>query len=72
MYSGQYGAAAEKFRAAVVLAPLPKYYFNLGTAHYQEGKCGEARKALEHVLNSGADDTLKAKAQKMLERVSSC
>ncbi|HUQ03843.1 MAG TPA: protein kinase [Kofleriaceae bacterium] len=72
MYSSQFAAASAKFRQAIVLDPLPKYYFNYATALFQEGKCGESLKAIEHILKSGAPDALKEKATKLKARVTEC
>jgi hypothetical protein len=72
IFSNQYAASAAKFKQAIVLDPSPQYYFNYATALYQQGKCGEAIRALDHILKSGADDALKGKAAKLKERASAC
>jgi serine/threonine protein kinase/tetratricopeptide (TPR) repeat protein len=72
IFNSDFAGSAAKFREAISLNPLPKYYFNLATAQYQMGKCAEAVKNLDHILNSGAPQPLKDKAAKLKERASSC
>ncbi len=42
MYEGKYAEASAKFRDAGARVPEPKYFFNLCTSNYQQGKFDEA------------------------------
>src|SRR5215213_2104061 len=66
MYAGKYPEASAKFREAVARVPEPKYFFNLCTSRFQEGKFGEALTACNAADKSG-DDKLKSKVAKMVE-----
>jgi Flp pilus assembly protein TadD len=65
MMDHRYAEAAEKFREAYVLDPHPKYLVNLAISNIQQGKCGEAEKALDKVLAGRASDDLKEKARSL-------
>jgi tetratricopeptide (TPR) repeat protein len=68
MFDGKFAEATPLFREAVTLVPEPKYFFNLGTSLFQEGRFDEALTALyaiqynnptpEQLLKT---DTLRAK-----------
>jgi hypothetical protein len=69
MFSGKYAEASAKFQDAVARVPEAKYFFNLCTSRYQEGKFGEALTACNAVSKNGADDKLKGKTDKLVEKI---
>nr|HEX4317593.1 hypothetical protein [Kofleriaceae bacterium] len=76
MYAGNYTDASAKFRDAVARVPEPKYFFNLCTSLFQEGKFGEAltsclSAAKANTDDKGAtrDDKLKDKIDKLTARI---
>ena len=69
MFSGKYAEASAKFQDAVARVPEAKYFFNLCTSRYQEGKFGEALTACNAVEKNGADDKLKGKTDKLVEKI---
>lgn len=69
MYAKQYAEASEKFRQAVARVPEPKYFYNLCTSRFQEGKFGEALTACNAVGDNNASPELKAKADALALKV---
>lgn len=69
MYDGKFAEASAKFRDAVARVPEPKYFFNLCTSLYQEGKFSDAMTACGGVAKNSPSSELDAKAQKMIERI---
>jgi hypothetical protein len=69
MYDGKFEAASAKFRDAVARVPEPKYFFNLCTSLYQEGKFSDAMTACGGVGKNNPTPDLDAKAKKMIERI---
>src|SRR4051812_46593165 len=68
LFEGKYAEASAKFQDAVARVPEPKYFFNLCTSRFQEGKFGEALTACNAADKAG-DDKLKAKVAKMIEKI---
>lgn len=69
MYDGKLAEASAKFRDAVARVPEPKYFFNLCTSLYQEGKFSDAMTACGGVSKNNPTPDLDAKAKKMMERI---
>src|SRR5580704_2282171 len=69
MYGGKYADASAKFRDAVARVPEPKYFFNLCTSLFQEGKFGEALTACNSAGKANQDDKLKDKIDKLALRI---
>jgi hypothetical protein len=69
MYGGKYADASVKFRTAVARVPEPKYFFNLCTSLFQEGKFGEALTACNSAGKANQDDKLKDKIDKLTQRI---
>ena len=69
MYAGKYAEASAKFRDAVARVPEPKYFFNLCTSLFQEGKFGEAMTACNAVRNNNPTPDLQAKADKLIGKI---
>jgi hypothetical protein len=69
MYGGKYAEASAKFRDAVARVPEAKYFFNLCTSLYQEGKFGEGLTACDHANQNGPDEKLKGKVDKLVARI---
>jgi hypothetical protein len=65
----KYAEASAKFQDAVARVPEAKYFFNLCTSRYQEGKYGEALTACNAVSKNTTDDKLIAKAAKLTDRI---
>ncbi|HTR54551.1 MAG TPA: proline-rich domain-containing protein [Kofleriaceae bacterium] len=65
----KYAEASAKFQDAVARVPEAKYFFNLCTSRYQEGKFGEALTACNAVEKNGASDELKGKTLKLVDRI---
>jgi len=64
----RYAEASAKFQEAHSRAPEPKYFFNHCTSLFQEGKFGEALTAC-NAADKNADDKLKPKIAKLIERI---
>jgi tetratricopeptide (TPR) repeat protein len=62
----QYAVASTKFRDAVARDPDPKYFYNLCTSLYFEGKFGEALTACNVALRYDVPADLKAKTEKQI------
>jgi len=69
MYANKYAEASARFRDAVARVPEPKYFFNLCTSLFQEGKFGEALTACNAVDNNNPSNEQKAKAEKLRNRI---
>jgi hypothetical protein len=69
MYDGKFAEASAKFRDAVARVPEPKYFFNLCTSLYQEGKFSDAMTACGGVGKNNPTPDLDTKAKKMIERI---
>lgn len=68
MFEGKYAEASAKFQDAVARVPEPKYFFNLCTSRFQEGKFGEALTAC-NAADKTDDAKLKGKVAKMVEKL---
>ena len=69
MFAGKYADASAKFQDAVARVPEAKYFFNLCTSRYQEGKFGEALTACNAVDKNGPSAELQAKTEKLTQRI---
>ena len=69
MYAQNFAAASAKFREAVARVPEPKYFFNLCTSLFQEGKFDEAVTACNAVGNNKPTPDLQAKTDKLTGRI---
>ena len=69
MYGSKYDEASAKFRDAVARVPEAKYFFNLCTSLFQEGKFGEALTACNSAEKNSSDDALKQKVSKMSGKI---
>lgn len=68
MFANKFAEASAKFQDAHSRVPEPKYFFNHCTCLAQEGKFGEALTAC-NAADKNADDKLKAKIAKLVERI---
>ncbi len=71
MFAGKFHEASEKFQQAVARVPEAKYFFNLCTSLYQEGKFPEAWTACQSVDKNSPDDKLKQKTAKLEQKIQS-
>lgn len=62
LYGGDFKGASELFREAVARAAEPKYFLNLGSSLFQEGKFDESLFALNALLNLKPTDKVKRNA----------
>ena len=69
MFQQKYADASAKFRDAAARTNEGKYYFNLCTSLYQEGKFGEAMTACNTADKNAPDDALKAKVAKLRDKI---
>ncbi len=69
MFQQKYADASAKFRDAAARTNEGKYYFNLCTSLYQEGKFGEAMTACNTADKNAPDDKLKDKVAKLREKI---
>jgi hypothetical protein len=69
MYSNKYAEASAKFREAVARVPEAKYFFNLCTSLFQEGKFSEALTACAAVEKNNPSPELNGKATKLSGRI---
>lgn len=69
MFAQKYADASAKFRDAAARTNEGKYYFNLCTSLYQEGKFGEAMTACNTADKNAPDDKLKDKVAKLREKI---
>src|SRR5689334_7774412 len=68
MFDGKYPEASAKFQDAVARVPEAKYFFNLCTSRFQEGRFGEALTACNSADKNG-DAKLKDKTAKMIAKI---
>ena len=69
MYEGKYAEASAKFRDAGARVPEPKYFFNLCTSNYQQGKFDEAITACNAADKHSPSSELAGKISKLVERI---
>jgi len=70
MFKNKYPEATAKFRQAIARLPgEPKYYFNLCTSLFHEGKFGEAIAACNAVGNNNPSGDQREKADKLSSRI---
>lgn len=69
MYAGKYELASEQFRNAVARVPEPRYFFNLCTSLFQEGKFYDAKTACEAVDKGDPPPALAEKAHALISRI---
>jgi tetratricopeptide (TPR) repeat protein len=69
MFAGKFSEATPMFREAVALVPEPKYFFNLGTSLFQEGKFDEALTALNAIRFNNPTPEQLAKTDKLRLKV---
>ncbi len=69
MYANKYAEASTKFREAVARVPEAKYFFNLCTSLFQEGKFSEALTACSAVEKNNPTAELTGKASKLTGRI---
>ena len=69
MYDGKYAESSAKFRDAVARVPEPKYFFNLCTSLFAEGKFSDAMTACGGVSKNSPTAELDAKTTKLMERI---
>jgi tetratricopeptide (TPR) repeat protein len=69
MFANKYAEASAKFREAVARVPEAKYFFNLCTSLFQEGKFSEAITACNAVEKNNPTPELNAKASKLSGRI---
>lgn len=71
MYANRYAEASAKFQEAVARVPEAKYFFNLCTSRFWEGKFGEALTACNAVANNNPPAELQAKTDKLIGDIKS-
>jgi len=72
MYRGKYSPALELFERAYDLDRLPMYLFNISVAQLNCGKCTEAVRSLQRLIdNPDAHAELVGKATKLLAKARS-
>ena len=69
MFAGKFAEASAKFRDAVARVPEPKYFFNLCTSLFQEGKFDEAMTACNAVDKNNPTPEQKAKTDKLIGKI---
>lgn len=69
MFAGKYPEASAKFRDAGARVPEPKYFFNLCTSNYQQGKFDEAITACNAADKHSPSPELAAKITKLVEAI---
>lgn len=69
MFAQKYAEASAKFREAVARVPEAKYFFNLCTSLFQEGKFGEAKTACSAVEKNNPTPELAGKAAKLTGKI---
>ena len=69
MYAQKYAEASAKFRDAVARVPEPKYFFNLCTSLFQEGKFSEALTSCNAVAKNNPTPALQTKANKLIDKI---
>jgi len=69
MKSGNYAAAAERFRYAVARWPEAKYMLDLGFAQYQQGHYGEAIRSARAVAQLSPSSAVAARTRKLVSLI---
>jgi len=69
MFAGKFAEASAKFRDAVARVPEPKYFFNLCTSLFQEGKFDEAMTACSAIDKNNPTPDQKAKTEKLIGKI---
>ncbi len=69
MFAGKFGEASAKFRDAVARVPEPKYFFNLCTSLFQEGKFDEAMTACGAVDKNSPTADQRGKTEKLITKI---
>jgi hypothetical protein len=69
MFAGKFAEASAKFRDAVARVPEPKYFFNLCTSLFQEGKFDEAMTACSAIDKNNPTPEQKAKTDKLIGKI---
>ncbi len=69
MFAGKFSEASAKFRDAVARVPEPKYFFNLCTSLFQEGKFDEAMTACSAVDKNSPTGELRTKTDKLIAKI---
>ncbi len=69
MFAGKFAEATPVFRDAVILVPEPKYFFNLGTSLFQEGKFDEALAALNAIRSNSPTPEQLTRTRKLRAKV---
>jgi hypothetical protein len=69
MFANKFAEASAKFREAVARVPEAKYFFNLCTSLYQEGKFDEAMTACNAVEKNNPSGELHGKNEKLIGRI---
>ncbi|MBL9020179.1 MAG: hypothetical protein JNL83_38695 [Myxococcales bacterium] len=69
MFAQRFAEASAKFRDAVARVPEPKYFFNLCTSLFQEGKFDEAMTACNAVDKNNPTPEQKAKTDKLIGKI---
>lgn len=69
MFAGKFAEASAKFRDAVARVPEPKYFFNLCTSLFQEGKFDEAMTACNAIDKNNPTADQKAKTEKLIGKI---
>ena len=69
MFQNKFAEASAKFREAVARVAEAKYFFNLCTSLYQEGKFDEAMTACNAVEKNSPSAELKGKNDKLIGRI---
>jgi hypothetical protein len=65
----RYADASLKFRDAVARVPEARYFFNLCASLFEEGRFGEAHTACDAAGRSGPSAELRARIEKLVERI---
>ena len=69
MFAGKFAEASAKFRDAVARVPEPKYFFNLCTSLFQEGKFDEAMTSCTAIDKNNPTPEQRAKADKLIGKI---
>ena len=69
MFAGNFAAASAKFRSASARVNEPKYFFNLCTSLFQEGKFDEAMTACSAVDKNSPTPDLHTKTEKLEDKI---
>jgi hypothetical protein len=69
MFAGKFAEASAKFQDAVSRVPEAKYFFNLCTSRFQEGKFDEAMQACRAVDGNSPTPDQRAKTDKLMAKI---